>query len=162
MYKGLTLIATLVLLSMGIARAEGPSPTSIEAARSLVTTLKLADQYKALLPGILASLRPVLSQDRPEIERDFDAMAPVVLGTYEKYYGSMLESAVALYANTFTADELRAIDAFYRSAAGQKYLEKSHDLAQQSQQFTDEVSRKATEDLKARMTQSLREKGHKF
>jgi hypothetical protein len=162
MYKGLTLVATLVLLLMGVARAESPPPASIEAARSLVTTLKLADQYKALLPGILSSLRPVLSQDRPEIERDFDAMAPIVLETYQKYYSSMLDSAVALYANTFTADELRAIDAFYRTGAGQKYLEKSHDLAQQSQQFNDEISRKATEDLKARMTQSLREKGHKF
>lgn len=162
MYKSLTIIGTLILLSMGVARAEDPSPDTIEAARTLVATLKLTDQYKALLPGILFSLRPTLAQDRPEIERDFDALVPTVLETYTKYYNSMIDSAAALYAKTFSADELRAIETFYRSPAGQKYMEKSRELARLSQQIGDEVSRKATEDLKARMTQLLRDKGHKF
>ena len=162
MYKSLTIIGTLILLSMGVARAENPSPDSLEAARTLVTTLKLTDQYKALLPGILFSLRPTLSQDRPEIERDFDAMVPTVLETYTKYYNAMIDSAATLYANSFTVDELRAIETFYRSPAGQKYMDKSRELARLSQQIGDEVSRKATEDLKAHMTQLLRDKGHKF
>lgn len=158
MYKSLTIISTLILLSTSVARAENPSPDTMEAARTLVTTLKLTDQYKALLPGILFSLRPTLSQDRPEIERDFDAMVPTVLETYAKYYNSMANSAASLYAKTFSADELRAIEAFYRSPAGQKYMERSRELAQLSQQIGDEVSRKATDDLKARMTQLLRDR----
>jgi uncharacterized protein len=162
MYKALAVIGTLILLSTGVARAENPSPDSMEAARTLVTTLKLTDQYKALLPGILFSLRPTLSQDRPEIERDFDAMVPTVLETYEKYYNTMIDSAAKLYASNFSAVELRAIEAFYRSPAGQKYMDKSRELAGQSQQIGDEVSRKAAEDLKARMTHLLKEKGHKF
>jgi hypothetical protein len=162
MYKRLTIIGTLILLSMGAARAENPSPDTLEAARRLVTTLKLTDQYKALLPGILFSLRPTLSQDRPEIERDFDAMVPTVLETYVKYYNSMIDSAAVLYANTFSADELKAIEAFYHSPAGQKYMDKSRELARSSQQIGDEVSRKASEDLKAHMIQLLRDKGHKL
>ena len=89
MCKSLDDLGALVLLAMGVARAENPSPESLEAARSLVATLKLTDQYRALLPGILFSLRPTLTQDRPEIERDFDAMVPAVLETYEKYYNTM-------------------------------------------------------------------------
>jgi uncharacterized protein len=162
MYKTLAVIGTLILLSTGVARAENPSPDSMEAARTLVTTLKLTDQYKALLPGILFSLRPTLSQDRPEIERDFDAMVPTVLETYSKYYNAMIDSAAKLYASNFSADELRAIEAFYRSPVGQKYMDKSRELAGRTQQIGDEVSRKATEDLKAHMTQLLKEKGHKF
>jgi hypothetical protein len=162
MYKRLTIIGTLILLSTGIARAETPSPETIEAARTLVATLKLTDQYKALLPGILFSLRPTLAQDRPEIERDFDAMVPTVLKTYTKYYNAMIDNAATLYANSFTVDELRAIETFYRSPAGQKYMDKSGELARMSQQIGDEVSRKATEDLKAHMTQLLRDKGHKL
>lgn len=161
MYKSLTIIGTLIFLSVGVARAENPSPDSIEAARTLVTTLKLTDQYKALLPGILFSLRPTLAQDRPEIERDFDAMVPTVLETYTKYYNAMIDNAATLYAKTFSADELRAIEAFYRSPAGQKYMEKSRELAQLSQQIGDEVSRKATEDLKAH-DPVAKDKGHKF
>ena len=35
-----------------------------------MTAMKLADRYKALLPAILPGLKPELTQDRPEIERD--------------------------------------------------------------------------------------------
>jgi hypothetical protein len=162
MYKRLMIAGSLVLMSMGVARAESPSPEATAAARSLVMTLKLTDQYKALLPGILFNLRPVLSQDRPEIERDFDEMVPVVMDSYAPHYNAMIDNAAALYAGTFTVDELRAIEAFYRTDAGQKYLEKAPQLAQMSQQIGDQASRKATDDLKERMTQLLRDKGHKF
>jgi hypothetical protein len=54
----------------------------MSAARSLVTTMKLGDQYKALLPVILLNLKPTLVQDRPEIERDYDAMTAMIADTY--------------------------------------------------------------------------------
>ncbi len=37
----------------------------------------------------------------------------------------MIDGAAALYAKAFSVDELRAIEAFYRSPAGQKYAAKS-------------------------------------
>jgi len=162
MYKSLAIIGTLVLLATGAARAQNPSPDALEAARNLVTTLRLSDQYRALLPGILLGLKPSLTQDRPEIERDFDSLVPTVIDTYAKYNNVMVDNAAALYAKTFSVEELRAIEAFYRSPAGQKYRENSRALADQSRQIGEESSRKASDDLKARMTQLLREKGHKF
>ena len=162
MYKSFAILGTLLLLSTGVARAQNPSPETMEAARNLVITLRLSDQYRALLPGILLGLKPSLAQDRPEIERDFDALVPTVIDTYAKYYNVMVDNAAALYAKNFSADELRAIEAFYRSPAGQKYMEKSRTIAEQTRQIGEESSRKAADDLKARMTQALREKGHKF
>lgn len=162
MFKRLTIIAALLLLSTGVSQAQSPSPDALESARALVKTLKLTDQYQSLLPGILFSLRFPLTQDRREIERDFDALVPTVLDTYSKYYTTMVDSAAALYAKEFSADELRAIEAFYRSPAGQKYAAKSRELTDKSRQIGDDISRKAYDDLKAQMTQLLRQKGHKL
>jgi hypothetical protein len=132
------------------------------AARSLVTTMKLSDQYRALLPGILLGLRPALTQDRPEIERDFDAMLPTVVEAFAPYYNAMVDNIATVYANNFTAGELREIEAFYRQPVGQKLLQKSAALAQQSNQVGQDSSRKAADDLRARLTQALRQKGHKL
>ena len=74
----------------------------------------------------------------------------------------MVDNAAALYAKYFSAEELRAIEAFYRTPAGEKYMQNSRMLAEQSRQIGEESSRKAADDLKERMTQALREKGHKF
>ncbi|MDH6256702.1 DUF2059 domain-containing protein [Bradyrhizobium sp. BR13661] len=163
MYKVLTIIVCAILLTMGGARADDPSPAAMDVARRLVTALRVTDQFKAMLPGILFSLRPVLSQDRPEIEHDFDAAVTAILETGQsKYNNSMIERAAALYARNFSLDELHAIEAFYRSAPGQKYIEKSQELSEMSRKIGDEISREEADEIKAQMTQLLRDKGHKL
>ena len=106
MSRRLLIIASVLLFSTCAAPAQTPSPDAMTAARSLVTTLKLADQYKALLPAILVTLKPVLTQDRPEIERDYDAMLPTIVDAFAPYYNAMVNDVATVYANNFTLDEL--------------------------------------------------------
>ena len=151
----------LLCLTLG-ASAQAPSPDAMSAARSLMTTMKLGDQYKALLPVILLNLKPTLVQDRPEIERDYDAMTAMIADTYTPFYNEMLEDAATLYASNFTIDEIHQIDAFYRLPVGQKLLERSQGLAQQATQIGQDVGQKAAEALRLRLTEALRQKGHKL
>ena len=160
--KRLMIAGSVLLFSIGVARAQTPSPEAMAAARELVTTLKLSDQYKALLPVILLGLKPTLTQDRPEIERDYDAMMPAVADAYTPYYNAMVDSIATVYANSFSVDELRQIEAFYRQPVGQKFLDKSQAIRRQSVQIGEDTSRKAAEDLRASLTQLLRQKGHKL
>ncbi len=163
MSRRLLLTASMVLcLTSAALAAETPSPEAMTAARSLVTTMKLGDQYRALLPGILLGLRRAVTQDRPEIERDFDAMTATIVDTFSPYYNRMLDDAATIYASNFTVDELHQIEAFYRQPVGQKLLEKSPAITQQSLQISQDVSRKAAEALRARLTEALRQKGHKL
>lgn len=162
MIRRLLIVACLMLLSAPAVRAEPPASDAMEAARSLVTTMKLADQYKALLPAILLSLKPALVQDRPEIERDYDAMMPMMADVFTPYYTSMVDGIAAIYATNFTAAELRDIEAFYRQPTGQKMLQKMPVLSQQALAVGEEIGRKAAEDLRQRLTQALRQKGHKL
>jgi hypothetical protein len=162
MSRRLLIIASMLVFSICAAPAQTPSPDAMTAARSLVTTMKLSDQYRALLPGILLGLRPALTQDRPEIERDFDAMLPTVVEAFAPYYNAMVDNIATVYANNFTAGELREIEAFYRQPVGQKLLQKSAALAQQSNQVGQDSSRKAADELRARLTEALRQKGHKL
>ena len=162
MSRRLLIIASMLVFSICAATAQTPSPDAMTAARSLVTTMKLSDQYRALLPGILLGLRPALTQDRPEIERDFDAMLPTIVEAFAPYYNAMVDNIATIYANNFTAGELREIEAFYRQPVGQKLLQKSAALAQQSNQVGQDSSRKAADELRARLTEALRKKGHKL
>jgi uncharacterized protein len=156
------MIAGLVLaLSCG-AVAQTRSPEAMLAARSLVVTMKLGDQYKAMLPTILLGLKPVLVQDRPEIERDYDAMGAMMVDAYAPFYNAMLDAAASTYADTFTIDELRQIEAFYRLPVGQKLLQKSPAIVQQTDSAVQDIGRKASDEIKARLTDALRQKGHKL
>src|SRR6202030_1942931 len=121
MSRRLLIIAGMLLLSVCASRAQTPSPDAMTAARSLVTTMKLPEQYKALLPGILLGLRRELTQDRPEIERDYDTMKPTVEAAFTHYYTSMLNDVATVYASNFTIAEMRDMETFFQRPAGQKY-----------------------------------------
>ena len=162
MSKRLMIIGVMLFFSISTAPAQTPSPEALAMARNLISTIKLTDHYKALLPVILLSIKPALVQGRPEIERDYDAMAAQIADAYAPYYSSMVDSAASLYASNFTVDELREIEAFYRLPVGQKLLQKSLPITQQSMQIGQDASRKAAEDLRIRLTDLLRQKGHKM
>jgi|HubBroStandDraft_6_1064221.scaffolds.fasta_scaffold133509_2 hypothetical protein len=162
MVRRLLIVACLLLLSAPATRAQTPTADAMAAARSLVNTMKLADQYKALLPAILLNLKPALTQDRPEIERDYEAMMPMIADAFTPYYTSMVDGIAAVYAANFTTAELRDIEAFYRQPTGQKMLEKMPVVSQQALAVGQEIGRKAAEDLRQRLTEALRQKGHKL
>jgi hypothetical protein len=54
------------------------------------------------------------------------------------------------------------METFFRQPAGQKYLEKAPVVTQQTNQVTQNASRKAADDLRGRLTEALRQKGHKL
>src|SRR5580692_7324290 len=118
MVRRFLIVACLLLLSVPAIRAQTPTPDAMTAARSLVNTMKLADPYKAQLPAILLGLKPALTQDRPEIERDYDAMIPMLTDAFTPYYASMVDGIAAIYATNFTAAELKDMEAFYRQPTG--------------------------------------------
>lgn len=161
MSKCLSTLAGLLLLASAAA-AQTPSPDAMAAARKLVVTLKVADQYRAALPQLLLKLRPVVAQDRPEIERDYDAMTAPGAAIYAPFSAMMVDRIAAAYAANFSVDELRRIEAFYAEPAGRKFLEKSDALAQASAQIAQDVSQQAADELKLRLIEALRQKGHKL
>lgn len=156
------LVAVMICALICDVVAQTPSPEAMNAARTLVAAMKLDAKYKAMLPTILLGIKPVLVQDRPEIERDYDAVTSTAIDIYAPYCDAMRDGVAALYAGSFSADELRQIEAFYRTPAGQKLLEKAPGIAQQSEDLVQEISRRAADELKLRLTETLRQKGHRL
>jgi uncharacterized protein len=155
------IIAGSVLFFTLAASAQTPSPEAITAAKSLVTTIRLGEQYKMLLPAMLLRIKPVVTQDRAELQSDYDLIATKVEDLYTPYYNEMLEQAATVYAANFTIDEIRQMDAFFHQPAGQKLIEKWPTITQQTTQIGQDVSRKAAEELRIRLTDALRQKGRK-
>jgi hypothetical protein len=156
--KCLLIVGGMLLFSIGSAPAQIPSPEAMSVAHSLVTTLKLTEQYQALLPAILLSIKPGLTQDRPEIETDFETKKAVMAKAYIPYYNAMVDAIATVYATNFTVEELRELDGFYRRPVGQKFLEKWPAITQQSAQIGEEGSRKAAEGMRTSLTEVLRQK----
>jgi uncharacterized protein len=152
------LVVTFLLVAPG--RAQSPNPDAEAAARELVNTMKLADQFKAVLPAIVQQLKPAIVQNRPDIERDFDAFMPVLQDRMGARIGELVNAVVLIYANNFAAAELRELTAFYNTPTGQKFLQKTPVVTQQTMLAGQKFGQSAAADAQKQMLEELRSKGH--
>ena len=95
------------LLAAPAAFPQSPAPDAMAAARELVTTIQAGDQFKALLPIIMKNLKPAIVQGRPEVERDYDAIMPLLIAGMGSRVTEIIDEITALYARNFTPEELR-------------------------------------------------------
>jgi hypothetical protein len=153
-------LLALLLFALTPVRAQSPASDAEVAARELISTMKADDQLRAILPMLLKSMKPAIVQNRPDVERDYDALAPKLMAGMEARMGEMSDALVAIYSSNFSAEELLAVTAFYRTPAGQKFLLKTPLVAQQSLEAGQKIGQSIGADAQKRMIEELRSKGH--
>jgi uncharacterized protein len=159
----LLLVAVVIGLlqaTPGSAQSPAPPPDSLAAAKELVTVMRLGDQLKALLPIIMQGMKPAIVQNRPEVERDYDAVLPLMLGLTNERIGEYIDVMAAIYARNFSAAELGEVTAFYRTSTGQKMLEKLPSLTQESMLAGQQFGQSLAREFELRVKDELRKKGH--
>jgi uncharacterized protein len=131
----------------------------------LIVTMRVADQFKALLPVIMQQLKPIITQGRPEVTRDFDAMVPIMLeivNTRSDAMTTMIDGIVAVYARNFTVDEMRQLTAFFRQPLGQKLLERTPVVTQESMAVGQQFGQSIAGELQRLVIEELRKRGHRI
>jgi hypothetical protein len=153
------LLAVLLAL-MEPAGAQSPVSDSEIAARELITTMKLSDQFSLMLPMVFKAMKPAIVQNRPDVDRDFEALLPVLQQKMTARVNELMEAVVVIYANNFSAQELRDLTVFYKTPAGQKFLQKTPAIAQQTMIAGQKFGQSAGAEAQKEMIEQLRNKGH--
>jgi len=154
------LAACVALVLMSVAPAPAQSPEAVTAAKDLMTTMRSADQFKAIMPSLMQALKPAVVQNRPDVERDFDSLVPVLLGAMNARVNEILDRVAAVYAKNFTVAELNEINAFYRGPTGQKFVQRLPVVMQESMAVGQQFGQAIGTELRQRMIEELRKKGH--
>jgi uncharacterized protein len=155
-----TFAACLAFALMSVAPAPAQSPDAIAAAKDLMGVMHSADNFKAMMPSIMQALKPAVVQGRPEVERDFDALVPALLGAMNSRLDEMIDKIAGIYARNFTAAELREVAAFYRGPTGQKFVQRLPGIMQESLATGQQFGRQLAGEMQQRMIEELRKKGH--
>ncbi len=151
---------TMVLLAAGPASAQAPTPDTLAAAREPVVVMRTAESFKAVMPIIVKNLKPAIVQNRPQVERDYDAIIPLMLESMNARVSEIIDQIAALYARTFTAEELREVTGFYRGPTGQKLVEKLPVITQESMMIGQRFGQAVAGELRGRIVDELRKRGH--
>jgi hypothetical protein len=148
------------LLVAAPARSQSPPPDAMAAAHELIVTMRAADYFKAIMPAIFHNLKPAIVQNRPQVERDYDAIMPLLLESMNARVNEIIDQIAAIYARNFTAEELREITAFYRGPTGQKFVQKLPAITQESMVVGQRFGQAVGGEIRARIIDELRKRGH--
>ena len=153
-------ILAVTLLCGGPAATQTTPPDALAAAKELVVTMRAADQLKNLFPIIMQQLKPAIVQGRPQVEKDYDAIMPALVEGMLARSGELIDLMADVYARNFTAAEIRQISAFYRGPVGQKFLEKMPAITQESMSAGQKWGQTVAGEMRGRIIEELRKRGH--
>jgi hypothetical protein len=142
--KTLILAAALLLCAAAPAAAqEAPSPGEMQAVREFLEVTRVRDNFARTVELMLESSMITGDEDLPpgfaDLMREF-------MGEHFTY--EVLEPGfVRVYTELFTEEEIRALTAFYRTPAGQRFVELTPELTARTQEVTNEIMQEAMPEL---------------
>jgi hypothetical protein len=155
-----SLAACLVFMLASAGPAPAQSPDAVAAAKDLMAVMHSADNFKAIMPQLMAALKPAIVQGRAEVEKDYDALVPALLGAMTSRLDEMIDKIAGVYARKFSAAELREVATFYGGPTGQKFVQQLPGIMQESMTIGQQFGQQLAGDLQKRMIEELRKKGH--
>lgn len=106
----------------GIARAAEVSDAQMKAAYAAIQATGATAPFDAILPNIAEQLKASFIQSSPNYQDIISSTVDQEALALASRRGDLEKEAAAIYAKTFTVDELNAIANFFNSDVGKKFL----------------------------------------
>jgi uncharacterized protein len=117
-----TSVALFMLASTVFAQQPQPSPSHLTVAREVAISSGMTRSFEAMTEPLLAQLQQ-MNVTRPEIRSDLDQVVNQIRPELEQKKRVMVDKAAQAFASRLSEAELKDIAAFYKSAAGVRYVE---------------------------------------
>lgn len=153
------LAATLVSQPI---QAQPPSSAALAAAREPVEAARTTERFQSLLPLIVQQMQPAVVQRRPEVERDYDKIMPLLMEAANQQVARLADEVAGIYAHNFAVEEFRELTAFLRTPTGRKFLDMTSIVAQESMSMSmgQKFGQCVAQELQTRIREELRKRGH--
>ena len=133
-------------------------PARVAAARDLLevtgVTKQMDGMVEAMSRGFAKGANAETSEAGKKLSDQFDASMKKLL----EYKDQMITDFANLYAETFTAEEMKSVADFYRSGAGAKFISMTPQLMKRGAEIGMKYSAKIADEMKAAEPQPTEQK----
>jgi hypothetical protein len=136
-----------------------PPPEALAPAKELIVMLHLDQQVSAILPGVIKNQKPAIVQGSADVERQYEALAPLILEGVKARMPELFDAAAIIYARNFSIEDLIALKAFYNTPLGQRLLQNLPTVTQETMLAGGKFGQSVGEDMQKRMIEELHKKG---
>lgn len=124
-------------------------PARIAAARDLMEVTGVTKQMDGMVQAMSRGFAKGANADTSEAGKKLSAQFDSGMKKLLEYKDQMISDFAVLYAQTFTAEEMKTVADFYRSGAGAKFIAKTPELMQKGAAIGMKYSEKIADEMKA-------------
>jgi len=139
----------------GLAHAQDAAPAApdaerVAAARDLMEVTGVTKQMDGMVEAMTRGFAKGAKSDTSEQGRQLTAEFEENMKKFLAYKDEMLNDFAVLYAENFTAEEMKTVADFYRSGAGAKFIAKTPELMQKGATIGIKYSEKMMQDVQGK------------
>ena len=137
-----------------------PSPAHVEAARQLILATGISRSFQIIIPEFMDQIGMTLSQNRPELTGDLTVVLGGLRPEFDQQADEMIDLSARIYAHLLSEADIRAILAFFKSDAGNKYVNAQPLFLNQLVAGMQAWQQKISVAMMTRVRQEMKKKGH--
>jgi hypothetical protein len=140
----------------------GPPPTAshLAAARELLELNGIALSFSSSIPQFFDQVATNVTKTRPEVASDLSKVFQQLKPEFDKKAQELTDQGALLYATILSEDDLKAIDAFFKTDAGKKYVQTQPLFMSNIVVIMENWREQIATDLMTRVRVEMKKKGH--
>jgi hypothetical protein len=124
-------------------------PARVAAARDLLEVTGVTKQMDGMVEAMSRGFAKGAGAENSEMGKKLSTQFDSGMKKLLEYKDQMISDFAVLYAQTFTAEEMKTVADFYRSGAGAKFIAKTPELMQKGAAIGMKYSEKIADEMKA-------------
>jgi len=155
------LMAFVVVGSFGAiqTQAQELTPSHIKASKSALAASGATDQFDRILPAIANKVKSDIIAARPDLADPVSVIVDEETLKLAPRRGDLENESAAIYGRVFTEEELKEIQKFYSSSAGQKLLKEAPVITRELNKASKIWGSGILRDLNQAVDKKMKEKG---
>lgn len=131
-------------------------------ARDLIAAIRVDQQVGRITELVALQTMQFMQQSRPNMPaEEAKAYGEAYASALRSRIGDLVTEITKVYAQEYSAEELKQIIAFYRSPVGQKYLDKAPALSQRAAALGQTWQQQVEQAAQSEAAQEMKKRGYK-
>ncbi|PZR87398.1 MAG: hypothetical protein DLM68_08570 [Hyphomicrobiales bacterium] len=122
----------------------------------------MSRSFSIVIPQFMDQIGSSLTQTRPEIRQDLNAVLTGLKPEFDKQADEMVDIAAQIYVKQMSEQDLKAAVAFFESQAGKKYVETQPAFLTEVVTAMQGWQGKISTDMMTRARAEMKKKGHEI
>lgn len=141
------------------AAAPAPAADHVALARQVVELSGASASFENVIPAFVEQAKSLFLPTNPDLGRQFNEVGDLLKNEFQPRVNELIQGIAVAYAQRFTMEELRRIQAFYQSADGQKLVRTIPSIMEETFGRSQQWSQVVTRDIVARFREEFAKRG---